>query len=64
MPVQRGREMTVAQWAEELGCRQETLRRAIRRHDLLAKRRPLGRGLPYVIDARDMDTFLAKRRER
>lgn len=64
MPVKNGQSKTVAQWAEELGCTQETLRRAIRRKDLLAKREPFGRGLPYRIDSRDMATFIEKRRSR
>jgi hypothetical protein len=64
MPVKNGQSKTVRQWADELGCTQETIRRAIRRHDLLAKREPFGRGLPYQIDSRDMAIFIAKRRER
>lgn len=62
MPAQTGRRMTVAQWAAELGCTQETLRRAIRGRELLAQHQVFGKGRPYLIDARDMATFLEKRR--
>lgn len=62
MAAQTGREMTVEAWAAELGCVPETLRKAIRRHELLARRLPLKRGRPYLIHARDMQAFLDKRR--
>jgi len=64
MPVKTGQSKSVAQWAAELGCTQETLRRAIRNRELLARRKPFGRGLPYEIDSRDMATFIEKRRTR
>jgi predicted transcriptional regulator len=64
MAVQRGRVMTVAKWAVELGCTEETLRKAIRRKQLLAVRKPLVRGMPYEINAIDMDAFLLKRRSQ
>jgi len=62
MPRPVGRVMTITQWAKELGCHVETLRRAIRRKELLATRDPLSPGLPYVISAADMASFLEKRR--
>lgn len=57
-----GRVMTVSQWSEELGCVPETLRKAIRRKQLLAYRKPLVKGRPYQIESHDMAAFLAKRR--
>lgn len=56
--------MTPAEWAAELGCTPETIRRAIRRKELLAERSPLGKGLPYQITARNMARFLEDRRTR
>lgn len=58
------REMTTEEWAQELGCHPETLRRAIRRRQLLAHKRPLSVGPVYVISAADMASFLEKRRNR
>lgn len=56
------RLMTVKAWSEELGCNPETLRRAIRRRQLLATFDPLSKGPGYVIAADDMAAFLDKRR--
>lgn len=49
-------------WAARAGCSVETLRRAIRRKELLATIEPLSRGPRYVVTAADFQTFLDKRR--
>lgn len=49
-------------WAESLGCSVETLRRAVRRKELLATIDPLSRGPQYVATATDVQAFLEKRR--
>lgn len=50
-------------WAKEAGCSVETLRRAIRKRELLATIEPLSRGPRYVVQPTDFAAFLAKRRE-
>ncbi len=52
----------LAHWAEQAGCSVETLRRAIRRKELLASIDPLSRGPQYVVTAADFASFLDKRR--
>jgi excisionase family DNA binding protein len=54
--------MSVVQAAETVGCHPETIRRAIRAHELLATREPTKRGRGYVILAADLASFLEKRR--
>ena len=56
------RKMGVAKAAVEAGCHPETIRRAIRRHELLATREPTKRGRGYVILAVDLAAFIEKRR--
>jgi len=56
------RRMTVEQAAQTAGCHPETIRRAIRRHELLAQREPVKRGRGYVILAADLAAFMEKRR--
>ena len=56
------RKLTVAQAAEAAGCNPETIRRAIRRKELLATREPTRRGRGYVILAADLAAFIEKRR--
>ena len=53
---------TTAQWAEELGVNVETIRRAIRRKQVLATKLPMSPGPTYVITHADMAAFLEKRR--
>jgi len=57
----RGRPLK--EYAAEAGCSVETLRRAIRRKELLATIEPLSRGPRYVVTSTDFAAFLAKRRE-
>lgn len=52
----------LAHWAEAAGCSVETLRRAIRRKELLATIDPLSRGPQYVVTPTDFAAFLEKRR--
>jgi hypothetical protein len=49
-------------WASQAGCTVETLRRAIRRKELLAVKEPLSRGPRYVVTPTDFQAFLEKRR--
>jgi hypothetical protein len=49
-------------WALQLGCSVETLRRAVRRKELLATIDPVSRGPQYVATAADVQAFLEKRR--
>jgi excisionase family DNA binding protein len=60
--VGAGRRLSVEQAAETAGCHPETIRRAIRRRELLATREPTKRGRGYVILAADLATFIEKRR--
>jgi hypothetical protein len=53
---------TTKEWAEELGCHPETLRRAIRKRQLLAVKDPLSLGQTYIVTPADMLAFLEKRR--
>jgi hypothetical protein len=57
-----GNARTLQAWARELGCSASTLRRAVRRKELLAYRHPLAKGNPYMVSPPDMQTFLEKRR--
>ena len=59
-----GRSMRLDEWAMELGCSVETLRRAIRNRELLATVEPLSHGPNYRVTAVDMAAFLEKRRTR
>jgi excisionase family DNA binding protein len=54
--------MTVEEFATQQGCHVETIRRAIRRGELLAAKDPLSKGPRYLIDAIDAKAFLDKRR--
>lgn len=62
MPRATSRVMTTRQWAHELHCHVETLRRAIRHKELLATIDPLSRGPTFLIRADDLAAFLEKRR--
>jgi hypothetical protein len=56
------RRLSVLQAADTAGCNPETIRRAIRRKELLATREPTKRGRGYVILAADLSSWLEKRR--
>ena len=56
------RKLTVPQAAKTAACHPETIRRAIRRKELLATREPTKRGRGYVILAADLGSFMEKRR--
>jgi excisionase family DNA binding protein len=56
------RKLTVEQAARTAECHPETIRRAIRRRELLATREPTKRGRGYVILAADLASFIEKRR--
>jgi excisionase family DNA binding protein len=62
MGQQKQRELTVEQAATTAECHPETIRRAIRRKELLARRQPTKRGRGYVISATDLASFIEKRR--
>lgn len=57
-----GRKLTVEEFAVQQGCHVETIRRAIRRGELLATLDPLSKGPRYLIDSIDAKAFLDKRR--
>ncbi len=57
-----GRKLTVPQAAQIAECHPETIRRAIRRRELLATREPTKRGRGYVILPADLHSFIEKRR--
>jgi len=57
-----GRRFTVVQAAVAAECHPETIRRAIRRRELLATREPVKRGRGYVILSTDLHAFMEKRR--
>lgn len=57
-----GRKLTVSQAAVTAECHPETIRRAIRRRELLATREPTKRGRGFVILAADLASFIEKRR--
>jgi excisionase family DNA binding protein len=56
------RKMSVAEAAAESGCNAETIRRAIRSHELPASVHPTKPGRPFEIDAADLKAFLDARR--
>lgn len=57
------RTLDVVAAAAKVGCHPETLRRAIRRKELLATRAPFSRGKRgYVIRVDDLAAFVEKRR--
>lgn len=56
------RKLTVAKAAVIAECHPETIRRAVRKHELLATREPTKRGRGYVILATDLHAFMEKRR--
>lgn len=56
------RKYTVATAAAAVPCNPETIRRAIRRHELLATREPTKRGRGYIILGTDLAAWLEKRR--
>lgn len=57
-----GRKFDTAGAAAQVGCNPETIRRAIRRKELLATREETKRGRGYVITAADLASWLEKRR--
>lgn len=57
-----GRKYTVATAAAKAACHPETIRRAIRRKELLATREPTKRGRGFVILGSDLASFMEKRR--
>lgn len=57
-----GKGLSVREAALRAKCHEETLRRWIRRGELLAKREPLGVGRRMLIDPMDLAAFLEKRR--
>jgi len=62
MAPPQGRRFDVNGAAGVAGCHPETIRRAIRRRELLATREPTKRGRGYVILAADLFSFMEKRR--
>jgi excisionase family DNA binding protein len=56
------RKLTTAQAAAEVGCHVETIRRAIRRKELLASYDPAGRGRGFIIVSHDLAAWLERRR--
>jgi len=56
------RKFSAQQAADQLGCNVETIRRAIRRKELLATRDPIRRGRGWVILAVDLSNFVEKRK--
>jgi excisionase family DNA binding protein len=56
------RQLSVVQAAVTAGCHPETIRRAIRRKELLATREATKRGRGYVITPADLHSFMEKRR--
>lgn len=57
-----GRKFSSEEAAAVAGCNVETIRRAIRRRELLATKEPTKRGRGYVILAADLHSFMEKRR--
>lgn len=53
--------LSVAEAAARRGCNVETIRRAIRTKELLAKRSPTAPGRPFVIRETDFEAFLKRR---
>lgn len=62
MGGQPGRMLSATEAARQLGCHVETIRVAIRRHELLAVRDPIRPGHPFQIAPADLAAFLEKRR--
>lgn len=56
------RKLDVTAAAKAAECNPETIRRAIRRRELLATREPTKRGRGYVILVTDLSAWLEKRR--
>jgi excisionase family DNA binding protein len=56
------RLLDVQQAARTAGCHPETIRRAIRRKELLAQREPVKRGRGFIITTADLAAWLEKRR--
>lgn len=56
------RRLTTAEAAEAAGCCQETIRRAVRRKELLATKEPTRRGRGLVILTTDLAAWLERRR--
>lgn len=56
------RLLTVEDAAVQLGCHVETIRRAIRRKELLAHKDPVSKGPRYLIAAEDLRSFVEKRK--
>ena len=56
------RRFSTEQAAAQARCNPETIRRAIRRKELLATKEPTKRGRGYVILAADLASWLEKRR--
>lgn len=56
------RRLTVDEAAATIGCHPETIRRAIRRRELLAFHEPVKRGRGYYILAADLAAFVEKRK--
>lgn len=56
------RFLSVEEAALQLGCHTETIRRAIRRKELLAHKDPVSKGPRYLIAATDLSAFLEKRK--
>ncbi len=55
---------TTREWAEELGCHPETIRRAIRAKELLAEIDPLSKGPTYRMTSKSIARWLEDRRTR
>lgn len=55
------REMTAREAAAALHCNVETIRRAIRKGELPARRHPLQSGHPFVVRADALDAWLKER---
>lgn len=56
------RYLSVEEASVQLGCHVETIRRAIRRKELLAFKDPVSRGPRYLIAVSDLSAFVEKRR--
>lgn len=58
------RFQTTREWAQELGCNPETIRRAYRRKELLGERDPLTKGPTLIFSAKNIARWLEDRRTR
>jgi excisionase family DNA binding protein len=56
------RYFSTAEAAALVGCNPETIRRAVRKRELLATREPTKRGRGYVIASADLASWREKRR--